>query len=78
MPSFSFRNRIIHSGVGLSLAIAIGCDSKVATSTTQPESPPSSRPLEGLEKDLKPPVIIKPNVTPPGDANQTAPQRSPR
>ena len=45
------------------------------TSSTAPA--PSDRPLECLEKDLKPPVIIKPNVPAPNDTEPATPGRNP-
>ena len=48
--------------LGVFLGLMNGCDSP---SKTGPAASPSARPLEGLEKDLKPPVIVKPNVPSP-------------
>ena len=59
----SIHKRFVFLGVFLGLMI--GCDSPTSDSKTGPAASPSARPLEGLEKDLKPPVIVKPNVPSP-------------
>ncbi len=63
MMNPSTRKRFVL--VGLLLVLMNGCDSPTSSSSTEPAASPSTRPLEGLEKDLKPPVIVGPNVPSP-------------
>ncbi len=51
------------SALGLAMAFSFGCDSEQPALGTKPDSAPAAKPLSDLAKDLKPPVVIKPNVS---------------
>ena len=70
--------------LGMVLAMVMGCNSQdVATSTpnsTLKSEPSPSRghsSLEDIAKDVKPPVIIKPNVPSPTGTEPNGPARNP-
>jgi len=69
---FRIRNGFVLLGLGATLVLAIGCNADQSTSRIEPDGAPKTRPFEGLEKDLKPPVIIKPNLPPASGTEQPA------
>ena len=75
MVNLAVRKRFVF--LGLSLVLVIGCDSQNPASKREPSPSPANRPLEHLEKDLKPPVIIKPNVPSPNGTEPAQPERNP-
>jgi hypothetical protein len=53
---------------------AYGCQGEQAQINVEPRVTPSAGPLEDLKNDLKPPVVIKPDVTPTTGAQPAAPK----
>jgi len=72
MVNLTIRDRLLLVSLGFSVALATGCDSPQPTSGS-----PSTGPVEVLEKDLKPPVIIKPNLPQPTVTKPTGAERNP-
>jgi hypothetical protein len=76
---FSIRYGFALLGLGAALVFAMGCNGDKSTSRIEPDGVPSTRDLtdisKDIEKDLKPPVIIKPNLPPETGAGQAAPKQ---
>jgi hypothetical protein len=76
MTIFRIRNWFVRLGLGAGLMVAFGCNAEGPTSRSEPGGAPRSDPFKGLEKDLKPPVIVKPSVPPAADTTvPSAPKR---
>jgi len=60
----AIRHKLTLCGLGAALALAAGCNAEQPTFRTEPGSVPATRVIEDLKKDLKPPVVVKPNVAP--------------
>jgi hypothetical protein len=58
------RHKSALFGLAAALVLAAGCDTEQPTLRTEPAGVPASRAIEDLKKDLKPPVVIKPSITP--------------
>jgi hypothetical protein len=73
---FSIRNGFALLGLGAALVCAMSCNGDQSTSRTEPDGVPTTRELKDMskdvEKDLKPPVIIKPNLPSDTGAGQAA------
>ena len=69
------RDGFVNVGFGAALILAAGCYAEPSTPQSEPKAPPASRAIEDLKKDLKPPVVIKPNVPPTTDALPVVPKR---
>ncbi len=82
MAKFSIRKRL--GLLGMVLVMVMGCNSQDITTST-PNSASKAEPsrsrgtsaLEDLEKDVKPPVIIKPNVPSPTGTEPNGPAPKP-
>jgi len=55
------RNRFALVSLGAAMVHCIGCNADVSTPGTAPGRASVRRQVEEVEKDLKPPVVIKPN-----------------
>jgi hypothetical protein len=75
MTIFRIRNWFVRLGLGAVLMVAVGCNAEGPPSRTEPGGAPRANPFEGLEKDLKPPVVVKPSVPPATDTVPSAPKR---
>ena len=62
--TIAIRHKLALFGLGAALVLAAGCDAEQTTFRTEPGSEPATRVFEDLKKDLKPPVVIKPDVAP--------------
>jgi hypothetical protein len=69
------RDRFVRVGLGVTVVLTPGCDGSPPTSKTEPDASSTSRTVEDLKKDLRPPVVIKPNVPPKSDTVPVAPKR---
>jgi hypothetical protein len=76
---FRIQNGFVLLSLGAALVLAIGCQADRSTSKIEPDGVPITRQLENVqkdvEKDLKPPVIIKPNLPPATNAEPAGPKR---
>jgi len=59
MANISIPNWFVLLGLSTALVIATGCNAERFTSTTESDRTSITRPLKDMEKDLKPPVVIK-------------------
>jgi hypothetical protein len=75
MTIFRIRIWFVRLALGAVLMIAVGCSAEGPPSPSEPGGAPRANPLEGLEKDLKPPVVVKPSVPPATDTVPSAPKR---
>jgi hypothetical protein len=75
---FGIRTWFVRLSLAIGLIVAVGCNAERPTSNSEPDSARTARPFEGLEKDLKPPVIVKPSAPPATDAVPPAPKRESR
>jgi hypothetical protein len=74
MTIFRIRNWFVRLGLGAVLMVAVGCNAEGPPSRSEPGVAPRANPFEGLEKDLKPPVVVKPSVPPATDTVPPAPK----
>jgi hypothetical protein len=58
------RHKLALFGLAAGLVLVAGCDAGQPTLKTEPGGVPAARAIEDLKKDLKPPVVIKPDITP--------------
>lgn len=60
------QNRLVLVSLGAALVLLTGCNTDSSTSRTDHVGVPTTRQLKQMEKDvekdLKPPVVIKPNL----------------
>jgi hypothetical protein len=73
------RNGLVLLSPGAALILLIGCNADLSTSRTEPDGASTTRRFKqvekDVEKDLKPPVIIKPDRDPATGAEQGQPKR---
>ena len=69
--TFALPQSFVVAAIGLAVVAAPGCEGDRATSalspgapTIQPKVSPSKGAVEDLKKDLRPPVVVKPNTAP--------------
>jgi hypothetical protein len=68
---FSIRTWFLHFSLAATSVITVGCNADQSVPNSDgTRGAPSARPIEDLEKDLRPPVIIKPSAPPAADAER--------
>lgn len=59
---FRAHNLLPLAAIGLTLAVAPGCESEQPTAKIEPRVSVPAGPVEDLKKDVKPPVVVKPST----------------
>jgi hypothetical protein len=70
---FKHLHSLALSSLGLALVFSTGCDTEQPSPSITPDRTTTAKPLDDVAKDLKPPVIIKPNVPPPSTSQRQEP-----
>jgi hypothetical protein len=80
--SSAISHGLVFVGIGLTLIGTLGCEVEYGAPKTAPGEPeterqlfPPSSAVEDLKKDVKPPVVVKPNTTSPRVDTTPAPNR---
>ena len=60
----AIRHKLARFGLGAVLVLEAGCNAEQPPFRTKPGGVPATGAFEDLKKDVKPPVVIKPNVAP--------------
>lgn len=83
---FGIRQLVVLLGLGIALLGASGCEGDHSTVTmgpdgsakVEPKYSPPNKPAEDLKKDIKPPVVIKPDTPDTSATIPASPKRESR
>jgi hypothetical protein len=72
---FRIRTWFLHFSLAATSVVTVSCNAdQSAPNSDETRGAPSARPIKELEKDLRPPVIIKPSSPTAADAERAQPK----